>query len=332
MTVGDRLDDGEPEARNRACRGTRRSGRTGRRRAAGPPRRCRGPGRRPSRCRCLSSTVTCAALGAPLRRVVEQVGDARSRAAASPVTHHGSVRTTNSTVGRPPAHAGHGLLDDGGELDRLDRGRCCRAPRGPARRGRRSSVVISRDLRAHVVQQLLARLLGDSAAEASACASRSRLVRSEVSGVRSSCPASATSCRCRCLRGGQRSEHRVERVRQPGDLVVALDRDRVEPLGARDVLDGGGEPAYRAQAVARHAPSPASPALIIPASPKSSITRPSRSSIWSVDSSDCARIRAWPSLTRAPPPRGSAARRGRSCEPTRLAGPGRPATSAARWR
>ena len=56
-------------------------------------------------------------------------------------------------------------------------------------------------------------------------------------------------------RRGERGEHRVERRGQPGDLVVALDRDRVQPLGAGDVLGRGGEPAHRAQAVAGDAPA-----------------------------------------------------------------------------
>ena len=56
-------------------------------------------------------------------------------------------------------------------------------------------------------------------------------------------------------RRGERGEHLVERRRQPGDLVVALDRDRGQPLGARDVLGGRGEPADRPQPVAGHRPA-----------------------------------------------------------------------------
>ena len=56
--------------------------------------------------------------------------------------------------------------------------------------------------------------------------SRSMLVRSEVSGVRSSWLASATSCRWRTRDASSAVSIMVERGRQPGDLVVALDRER----------------------------------------------------------------------------------------------------------
>ena len=75
------------------------------------------------------------------------------------------------------------------------------------------------------------------------------LVRRLVSGVRSSCPASATSCRCRSLRRVQGEQHLVERRGQPGQLVVAGDLDRVQLGRASDALGGGGEAAHRTQAV-----------------------------------------------------------------------------------
>ena len=46
VPLGDLAHDREPEARSRTSRATPASGRSGRRRAAGRPRRCRGPGRR----------------------------------------------------------------------------------------------------------------------------------------------------------------------------------------------------------------------------------------------------------------------------------------------
>ena len=100
-----------------------------------------------------------------------------------------------------------------------------------------------------------ARRGGRSAASLSTWLSRSRLVRSEVSGVRSSWPASATSWRCRSREAASAGEHLVERRGQPGDLVVALDRQRAQVLGAGDLLDRGGQPAHRAQAVAGDRPA-----------------------------------------------------------------------------
>ncbi len=74
-------------------------------------------------------------------------------------------------------------------------------------------------------------------------ASSSMFVRSEVSGVRSSWPASAMSCACRSQGGGERGGHRVEGARQAGDLVLALRRDpHGEVLGVGDVLHRVGEP------------------------------------------------------------------------------------------
>jgi hypothetical protein len=56
-------------------------------------------------------------------------------------------------------------------------------------------------------------------------------------------------------RRGQGTQHGVEGAREPGDLVVALDLDRVELLGAGDVLGGIGQPAYGTQAVAGDGPA-----------------------------------------------------------------------------
>jgi hypothetical protein len=56
-------------------------------------------------------------------------------------------------------------------------------------------------------------------------------------------------------RGGQRGQHRVEGASEAGDLVVALHLDRVELLGAGDVLGRVREPADRSQAVAGDGPT-----------------------------------------------------------------------------
>ena len=147
-----------------------------------------------------------------------------------------------------------GVADDRPRLDvgleRRRRGRGGGPGRAPGRRRRRGRTVATTvghrvvareldqvadqrgellDLGADVVEQLDPRLA--RAGRGPACASRSRLVRSEVSGVRSSCPASATSWRCRSRDAASAIEHRVEGAGQPGDLVVALDRQRPQVLG-----------------------------------------------------------------------------------------------------
>ena len=82
------------------------------------------------------------------------------------------------------------------------------------------------------------------------------IARSEdLSGVRSSCPASATSWRWRSREADSAVEHLVERRGEARDLVGALDRQRGEVLGARDVLDRAGQPPHRPQAVARDCPA-----------------------------------------------------------------------------
>ncbi len=57
-------------------------------------------------------------------------------------------------------------------------------------------------------------------------ASTSRFVRSDVSGVRSSCDGVGDELALRALRALERLEHRVERGRQARDLVLALRVDR----------------------------------------------------------------------------------------------------------
>ena len=119
---------------------------------------------------------------------------ARSRDAASPTTHHGSVSTSNVETGAAAADAVDGPVDDLGQVDLLEQHR--------SGSSRASSIEVTDqvrhllDLRAHVLEQLRPGL-GVQPALASAWRSRSRLVRNEVSGVRSSWPASATSRRCR---------------------------------------------------------------------------------------------------------------------------------------
>ena len=83
---------------------------------------------------------------------------------------------------------------------------------------------------------------------ASEASSSSRLARMLVSGVRSSCEASATNSRCRLIvlsvsdRAASSSpKHLIERPRQLGDLVVALRLgDPARGVSRRGDLAGGG--------------------------------------------------------------------------------------------
>ena len=90
--------------------------------------------------------------------------------------------------------------------------------------------------------------------------SSSRFASTLVSGVRSSCEASATNSRWRLqralgleARALERAEHLLERLRQLGDLVVAVrlgDGER-GVAGPRDLARGGRDVGHRAQRAAR---------------------------------------------------------------------------------
>ena len=264
---------------------------------------------------CSSCHGDAAALGAPLGGVVEQVGDRaleRVRVAGDP-PRLGVARRTRGR--RAPSYARDGLLDHGGQLDGSTDGVAgvlARQLDQVADQGGHLG-----DLGPDVGEQLGARLREPGGAaglgeQVEVGAQRGQRGAQLVAGV-------GDQLALPVVRGGERGEHRVERRGQPGDLVVALDRDRVEPLGAGDVLDGvvsrrTGRRPLRATA------QPASPALIIPARPKNSITSPSRSSIRSVGSSDWARTSALPSSARAPPPPGSAGRGSARCARTTTGG------------
>ena len=78
-------------------------------------------------------------------------------------------------------------------------------------------------------------------------------VRTLVSGVRSSCDASATSWRCALVDSSTRSEHRVEARRQAAELVLAVHLDPLgEVLRLRDALDGRRQPADGTESRTRH--------------------------------------------------------------------------------
>ena len=201
---------------------------------------------------CVSSTVTRPPSGLHFAALSSRLVIARSSAAGSPVTHHGSVCTSNSTVvarrrtrvtAWPTTAASSTGSTDG--VFGSSRASSTRSP---------ISVVISEIWARTSSSSSLRGLLGEPVRgvglgqQVEVGAQRGQRGAQLVAGV-------GDQLALPGLGGRQRGEHRVERLREPGHLVVALDRDRVEPLGAGDVLDGVGEPAYRPQAVAGHRPA-----------------------------------------------------------------------------
>ena len=218
--------------RGRACRAARR--------ARGPPPR--GPPLSPSR---RTDTVTGVPGGRVDERVLDQVagqpvevvGDAvhdhRARAASS------DDRVVRTTARRPRAPP------------RSPRRPGRPAPRGASRpasaRASSSRSPTSRRMRR---EERSAESAMSRCSPASSASSSSRLARMLVSGVRSSCEASATNLRWRVerglgllARGAQLAEHVLEGVREVGHLVVGLrlrQRD-VRVARAGDLARGAGE-------------------------------------------------------------------------------------------
>ena len=112
----------------------------------------------------------------------------------------------------------HGLVEH--ELVEVDLGQRCRSgvPSASSRRARSSSSLTVSSMRSSSARHAAA-TAGQSARSGLRSAT-SRLVRIDASGLRSSCDASDTNCRCRCDDVSSRSEHRVHRAREPTDLVV----------------------------------------------------------------------------------------------------------------
>ena len=179
---------------------------------------------------------------------------ARSRLLASPTTYHGSSSTSKEMPWRAAAHAGHRAVDDVGEVDLADHAGH-RLVAGQLDQVADQGAQLL-DLGADVVEQLEARLgrqrrvaLG-LAEQVEVGAQRGERRAQLVAGVGHQ-PALPVA------RRGEREQHLVERRGQAGDLVVALDPQRRQVLGAGDALDRGGEAAYRA---AGRCGPPASPA------------------------------------------------------------------------
>ena len=197
VPLGDVAHDRQAEAGAGApaCRGRR--GRSGRRRAGGRSGAIPGPWSRTVSSPSRSATSTVAARRAPLRRVVEQVGDrAVEPRRARRSTTHGSSSVVERHRGRvplrrarrrPPTSSSSRSGSSGSPVGSPSRASSTRSP---------TSSPSSSSCATRSRAQALA--VGRRAARRGE-PSTSRLVRSDVSGVRSSCEASATSWRCaRC--------------------------------------------------------------------------------------------------------------------------------------
>ena len=72
-------------------------------------------------------------------------------------------------------------------------------------------------------------------------------MRSEVSGVRSSWPGVGDQAGLSFARFGQRAQHHVERLGQPGQFVTAEHRDGSQVVGTGHPFGGLGQPGHRPQ-------------------------------------------------------------------------------------
>ena len=139
----------------------------------------------------LTDTSTGAPGGLHLTALSSRLPTARARRAREPLTRHGSRRDDELGRGRVAARALHGVVDELVETQLLRR--LVRGLAGPAR-STRSPTRIVRSSSWPRTEREDRGALGRAAARG-ARSSSSTLARIDVSGVRSSCEASATSWR-----------------------------------------------------------------------------------------------------------------------------------------
>ncbi len=229
VRLGDRAHDRQAQAAAAAAAAVRRRrARSARTPARASPAGRPGRGRRPraprARRRGGTETVDRRALRRVQERVLDQVGDQ-------------AVQVVGRAADRSPARGRRRCS----EWSSCDRARLGRPPRARSRRGR-AAAWASRGRRRRGPAAAGRRPAGACAATSAAptspsraarprarSASSSRLARMLVSGVRSSCEASATNSRWRSSEASvspraalSSPQHVLERVRQVGDLVVGL--------------------------------------------------------------------------------------------------------------
>ena len=254
----DLAHDREPEAATRSRARARRRGRSGRTRAAGPPRRFPARGRGPRARRRAAGPRSARSSPANLTALSSRLLTARSSLDGTPLTSvafevdlEANVR---SVAARPLDRLGHEDVE-AHLLARVD------------------VLVLARQFDQVVDQRReLLELLDDVArsgggAPPPACsAARSRIsmfVRTLVTGVRSSCEASATRRRCMradssslCTVSSSAVEHRVEAGGQAAQLVAAPLVDALaEITRLGHVLHRRRQPAHRGQRGSRDEPA-----------------------------------------------------------------------------
>ena len=198
--------------------------------------------------------MTVPSSGLHLAALSSRLVTARSRPGPSPTTYQGASLDVEGQAGRAAADPRDHPVDELGQVDRLDHvGQRLVAGQLDQVADQRGQLL---DLGVHVVEQLGPRLAAAARRRsASTWLSRSRLVRSEVSGVRSSWPASATSWRCRSREAASAASIWLNAV-----ASRAISSSPSTGSGRRSSVRamcsaGVGEPADRAQAVAGHAPA-----------------------------------------------------------------------------
>ena len=202
-------------------------GRSARRRAAGRPRRCPGRGRARSARRRRACTSTGAPGGLHLAALSSRFAIARSRLAGMPTTVVGVELGFDRHVGW--FRVARRIASSVSRSSRTSSSAgCCSSPRASSVSSAIRSV-ISPSCATTSCEQLRALVRRKVAA---LHASTSMFVRRLVSGVRSSCEASWTSCRCAAARSSSDCEHRVEvaasrRARRCRATSMRCERSRV---------------------------------------------------------------------------------------------------------
>ena len=215
------------------------------------------------------ATVTVPEGGLHLAALSSRLVSARSRAAASPSTYHGSAVTTNDSDGarrrtRATAWSSTSCSSTVPITAGVGSSRAS-STRSPTR-------VVSSSSWARTSVSSSAR--ASSGSEAPAWVSRSMLVRSEVSGVRSSWPASATSRRCRSRDAASEAS-----IWLNADASRATSSSPSTWIGAsrsvRAMSSAAAVSRRTGRSPLRATPQPATPAVMMPAMPNSRVTSPS---------------------------------------------------------
>ena len=221
--------------------------------------------------------------GLHLAALSSRLVTARSRAAGSPITHHGSTWVSKCRLlarrrTRSTARSVTSARSTSSSASRVGSSRAS-SVRSPMR-------VVSSSIWNRTSSSSSAREASDSPPCRSAWVSRSRLVRSEVSGVRSSWPASATSWRCRS-READRAVSIALKARASRAISSLPSTSIGSSFSVRAISSAASVSRRTGRRPLRATPQPASAAAITPAAPNRNITRPSLSSVCSLE---CERL------------------------------------------